>query len=235
MQVIGMYGYVDKYDFVIATARALNIMGKSVLVIDATSDKKYKCIVPTIDNSSEYVTRYADIDFAVGFNSYDSLEKYLSEKNIDLKLYNYVLIDIEDANTYTKFKDLQVDKSYMYIDTNVISVTKNDELVHKMREENPDKELVFSKILYRAYLSRAATNYLEEKINNYAVKWTDEAYDISTDEQDMMVNIDSQFSGLIDLRKHTKTYILYLCEYISRILGDVSSKEVLKEIKRRRN
>ena len=123
----------------------------------------------------------------------------------------------------------------MYIDTNVISVTKNDELVHKMREENPDKELVFSKILYRAYLSRAATNYLEEKINNYAVKWTDEAYDISTDEQDMMVNIDSQFSGLIDLRKHTKTYILYLCEYISRILGDVSSKEVLKEIKRRRN
>ena len=223
MQVIGMYGYVDKYDFVIATARALNIMGKSVLVIDATSDKKYKCIVPTIDNSSEYVTRYADIDFAVGFDSYDSLEKYLSEKNIALKLYNYVLIDI------------QVDKSYMYIDTNVISVTKNDELVHKMREENPDKELVFSKILYRAYLSRAATNYLEEKINNYAVKWTDEAYDISTDEQDMMVNIDSQFSGLIDLRKHTKTYILYLCEYISRILGDVSSKEVLKEIKRRRN
>ena len=90
MQVIGMYGYVDKYDFVIATARALNIMGKSVLVIDATSDKKYKCIVPTIDNSSEYVTRYADIDFAVGFDSYDSLEKYLSEKNIDLKLYNYV-------------------------------------------------------------------------------------------------------------------------------------------------
>ena len=120
-------------------------------------------------------------------------------------------------------------------DTNVLSVAKNDELVHKMREDNPEKELVFSKILYRAYLSRAATNYLEEKINNYAVKWTDEVYDISTDEQDMMVNIDSQFSGLIDIRKHTKTYILYMCEYVSKILGDVSPKEILKEIKRRKN
>ena len=50
-----------------------------------------------------------------------------------------------------------------------------------------------------------------------------------------MVNIDSEFSGLIDLRKHTKTYIMYMCEYISKILGDTTPKEVLKEIKRRRN
>ena len=58
MQIIGMYGYVDKYDFVIATARALNIMGRSVLVIDATSDKKYKYIIPSIDNSEKYVNHY---------------------------------------------------------------------------------------------------------------------------------------------------------------------------------
>ena len=74
---------------------------------------------------------------------------------------------------YSKFKTTPVNKSYMYIDTNVLSVAKNEELVRRMREDNPEKELVFSKILYRAYLSRAATNYLEEKINNYAVKWSD--------------------------------------------------------------
>ena len=123
----------------------------------------------------------------------------------------------------------------MYIDTNVLSVAKNEELVRAMRDDNPEKELVFSKILYRAYLSRAATTYLEDKIANYAVKWTDEVYDISTDEQDMMVNIDSQFSGLIDIRKHTKTYIMYMCEYISKLLGDEDPKTILKEIKRRKN
>jgi hypothetical protein len=145
------------------------------------------------------------------------------------------LLDIENADMYTKFKSAPVSKSYMYIDTNLLSVGKNEELVRKMREENPEKELVFSKILYRAYLSRAATNYLEEKIGNYAVKWTDEVYDISTDEQDVMVNIDSEFSGLIDIRKHTKTYIMYMCEYISKLLGNESPKDIFKEIKRRRN
>ena len=48
MQVVGMYGYVDKYNFVIAVARTINIMDRSVLVIDATSDKKYKYIIPAL-------------------------------------------------------------------------------------------------------------------------------------------------------------------------------------------
>ncbi len=234
MQVMGMYGYVDKYDFVIATARALNIMSKSVLVIDATSDQKYRYIVPTIDNSEKYITQYGEIDFAIGFESYESLEEFLKEKNIDINLYSYVLIDVENADMYSKFKATPVNKSYMYIDTNVLSVAKNEELVRRMREENPDGELLFSKILYRAYLSRAATTYLEDKIANYAVKWSDEVYDISTDEQDMMVNIDSQFSGLIDLRKHSKSYIMFMCEYISKMTGE-NPKDILKEIKRRKN
>ena len=85
MQVIGMYGYVDKYDFIIATARTLNIMDKSVLVIDATSDNKYKYIVPTIDNNTSYITKYCDIDFAVGFESYEALEEFLKEKNIEIR------------------------------------------------------------------------------------------------------------------------------------------------------
>lgn len=235
MQSIGMYGYVDKYDFVIATAKTLEIMGRSVLVIDATSDEKYKYIIPSIDKSQSYLTQYADIDFAIGFNSYEELMNYLNEKGIDIQRYSYVLLDVENYEGYRKFKNLEINKSYMFIDTNVVSVARNEELIRVMRAENPEKELVFSKILYRAYMSRAANNYLEEKIGNYAVRWTDETYEISMDEQDVMVNIDSQYSGLIDIKKHTKTYILYLCEYISRMLGDVSAKEVLKEIKRRKN
>lgn len=235
MQSIGMYGYVDKYDFVIATAKALEIMGRSVLVIDATSDEKYKYIIPSIDKSQSYITQYADIDFAIGFNSYEELMNYLNEKGIDIQRYSYVLLDVENYEGYRKFRNFEVNKSYMFIDTNVVSVARNEELIRVMRAENPEKELVFSKILYRAYMSRAANNYLEEKIGNYAVRWTDEIYEISMDEQDVMVNIDSQYSGLIDIKKHTKTYVLYLCEYISRMLGDVSAKEVLKEIKRRKN
>lgn len=235
MQVVGMYGYVDKYNFVIAVARTISIMDRSVLVIDATSDKKYKYIVPAIENKDEYVTQYGEVDFAIGFNNYEELSNYLQENNIDINKYSYVLIDVESADTYEKFSGLEVNKSYLYIDTNLVSVNKNEELIKKMREKSPEKELLFTKVLYRAYMSRAATEYLEEKIENYGVKWSDEIYDISVDEQDTMVNIDSQYSGLIDVRKHTKTYLYYISEFISKLLGDESSKEILKQIKRRKN
>ena len=70
MQVIGLIGYVDKYDMILNLARAINIMDKSVLVVDATLDRKLKYIVPALDNIGRaYVTQYNNIDFAVGFDS----------------------------------------------------------------------------------------------------------------------------------------------------------------------
>ena len=69
MQVIGLIGYVDKYDFAINLARTLNIMGKSVLVVDATLDRKLKYVIPALTNiGRSYVTQYNGIDFAVGFD-----------------------------------------------------------------------------------------------------------------------------------------------------------------------
>lgn len=235
MRAIGMYGYVDKYDFVIAVAKTINIMSRSVLVIDATADDKYKYIVPAIANTNKYVTQYGEIDFAVGFSSYEELTSYLAENNIDIEKYSYVLLDVENVDKYEKFSGLNIDKSYLFIASNLVSINKNEELVKVMREKNPDANLTFSKVFHRAYMSRGATNYLEEKIANYAVNWTDEVYDISNDEQDNMVNIDSQYSGFIDIRKHTKPYILYLCEFVSKLLGDENSKDILREIKRRKN
>ena len=235
MQALGMYGYVDKYDFVITVAKTLGIMGKSVLVIDATSDEKYRYLIPAIDKSQCYLTQYSEIDFAVGFASYEQLQSYLVERGIDIQRYSYVILDVENYEGYRKFKGLEINKAYMFIDTNVVSVARNDELVRVMRGENPEKELLFTKVLYRAYMSRAANNYLEEKIGNYAVKWTDEVYEVSMDEQDVMINIDSQYSGIVEIKKHTKTFVLYLCEFVSKILEDTSSKDILKEIKRRKN
>ena len=143
MQVVGMYGYVDKYNFVIAVARTINIMDRSVLVIDATSDKKYKYIIPAIENKEKYLTRYGDVDFAIGFENYEELSSYLQENNIDINSYSYVLIDIDNADTYEKFSSLEVNKAYLYIDTNLVSVNKNQEL-----KESKDLMVLKSMLLH---------------------------------------------------------------------------------------
>ena len=221
MRAIGMYGYVDKYDFVMAVAKTITMMGRSVLVVDATSDNKYKYIVPNISNDVRYINQYGEVDFAMGFNSYEELQQYMAEKGMDIEKYSYVLFDVESVDKFKAYASKTMDKSYLFIASNLVSVNKTEEIVRS--------------VYYRSYMTRAANNYLDEKVANYAVNWSDEIYDVSQDEQDTMVNIDSQYSGLIDIRKHTKQYILYLCEFVSKLLGDEDEKTILKEIKRRKN
>lgn len=235
MRAIGMYGYVDKYDLVMAVAKTITIMGRSVLVVDATSDNKYKYIVPSISNDIKYVTQYGEVDFAMGFNSYEDLIQYMNEHGIDIEKYSYVIFDVENVDKYKAFSSKQMDKSYLFIASNLVSVNKTEEIVRSMREYYPENEVVFTRVFYKSYMTRAANNYLEEKVSNYGVKWSDEVYDVSIDEQDNMVNIDSQYSGFIDVRKHTKQYIFYLCDFVSKLMGDEDSKTILKEIKRRKN
>lgn len=235
MQIIGLIGYVDKHDFTMNMAKVLEVMDKSVLVIDATYDKKLKYIVPAIDASADaYISKYSDIDFAVGFEDFSSLEKYMREHEVELEKYDYVLFDIDSADMYKKFKSKEFNRKYMFIDSNVLSVAKNKELVKTMREEMQDDEIKFTKVLYKAYLSRASEEYLENQIALYNVSWHEESYEIMIDDQDKIVDIDSQFCGTIQIRKHTKLYLYVVAEMIGKLL-DEDPKNIIKQIKRRKD
>ena len=251
MQVVGLIGYVDKYDLVMNLAKTISIMGKSVLVIDATLDRKLKYIVPALNNIGRaYVTQYNSIDFAVGFDSIRDVEEYMSEQNIDISLYDFVLIDIDSARSYELFKSRGFDKKYFFINTSVLSVAKNRDIIRAMKvysalyasiskdslycdEENSKLEM--TKILYRTYMSRAANDYFEHKIREYDINWKEPEYEIPLEEQDKLVDIDSQFSGIIDLRKHTKLYLANISDLTAELIGDVNSKNVMSQIKRRKN
>ena len=238
MQVIGLIGYVDKYDLVMNLARTINIMDKSVLVVDATLDRKLKYIVPSLDNIGRaYVTQYNNIDFAVGFGSMHDVENYMAEQSINIALYDFVLIDMDSARSYEFFRTRGLDKVYFFIDTSVLSVAKNREIIKAMKvySNDEDSKLEMSKILYRSYVSRAANDYFEQKIKDYDVTWKEPEYEIPLEEQDKLVDIDSQFSGVIDTRKHTKLYINTLADLTAEIIGDVNAKKVLTQIKRRKN
>lgn len=238
MQVIGLIGYVDKYDMIMNLARTINIMDKSVLVVDATLDRKLKYIVPALDNIGRaYVTQYNNIDFAVGFDSMHDVENYMAEQSINIALYDFVLIDMDSARSYEFFRTRGLDKIYFFIDTSVLSIAKNKEIIKAMRvySNEEDAKLEMTKVLYRSYISRAANDYFEQKIKDYDVVWKEPEYEIPLEEQDKLVDVDSQFSGIIDTRKHTKLYMVTLADLTAEILGDVNAKKVLTQIKRRKN
>lgn len=237
MKVIGLVGYVDKYDFAINLAKSINTMDKSVLVIDATLDRKLKYIVPALDNIGKaYVTQYNNIDFAVGFDSMYDVENYMCEQSINIGLYDYVIIDIDSPRTYEFFRTRGIDKTYFFIHTDVLAVAKNKDIVKAIKIYNPDDvDSKITKVIFKDYMSRTAENYFEKQVEAYNIKWDENLYEIFMDERDKVANTDSQFSGLIDLRKHTPMYLNMLSEITANIIGETSYKEVLKKIKRRKD
>lgn len=237
MQVIGLVGYMDKYDFVINLARTINIMDKSVLVVDATLDQKLKYVVPALDNiGRSYVTQYNNIDFAVGFNSMHDIENYMIEQGININLYDHILIDIDSPKGFELFRTRGIDKTYLFLDTTVLSISKNKELVKAMRVYTQQGDnLELSRVWFKAYLSRASQEYFDKQIEEYNAKWIEPEYEIPEDEKDKLENIDSQLSGIIDIKKHSKMYITTIADMTAEIVEDVNSKMVLNKIKRRRD
>lgn len=237
MKVIGLIGYVDKYDFAINLAKSINIMNKSVLVVDATLDSKLKYIVPSLDNIGKaYVTQYNNIDFAVGFDSMYDIENYMCEQSINIGLYDYIIIDIDSPKTYEFFRTRGIDKTYFFIHTDVLAVAKNKDIIKAIKVYNPDEAgIKMTKVIFKDYMSRAAEDYFEKQIEGYNIKWDENLYEMFMDERDKVVNTDSQFSGIIDLKKHTTPYLNVISEITANILEDVSYKEVLKQIKRRKD
>ena len=55
MKIIGAIGYVDKVGIITNLAKVLNYAGKTVLVIDATSEKRYKYAIPALAGSRKDV------------------------------------------------------------------------------------------------------------------------------------------------------------------------------------
>ena len=235
MPVIGLIGYVDKYDFAINLAKTISIMNKSVLVVDATLDRKLKYIVPALNNIGKaYVTQYNNIDFAVGFDSMHDVENYMCDQGINIGLYDYIIIDMDSPRSYEFFRTRGIDKMYFFITTSVLSVAKDREIIKAIRVYNQD-EIKMTKVLHKSFISRAAEDYFESQISDYNVNWQEPTYEIPDDEIDRQANTDSQFSGIIGIKKHSKIYISTIADMTAEIVDDVTSKEVIKEIKRRKD
>ncbi|MNP13188.1 hypothetical protein D3C76_1054580 [compost metagenome] len=164
------------------------------------------------------------------------LENYTAEQRINISLYDYIIIDIDNPKSYEFFRARGIDKTYFFIDTSVISMGKNAEILKAMKIYNTSGEaLKMTKVLYKSYLTRASENYFVNKISEFDVIWNSPEYEIPNEDQDRIANVDSQISGIIDIKKHTRTFIQTIADLTAEILGDVNARDVMKEIKRRRD
>lgn len=232
-EVIALAGYVNKTDFVINLAKTISSMGKTVLVVDGTFEDRMKYTVPSlVVSEKEYVTQYDSIDFAVGFKNMHDVENYICKRELNIALYDYILLDIDNPEDYENFRTRGINKTYFFVEYSNISMSKNAELLKTMMIYKPlDRKLELTKVLFKYYITRASEKYYENKLINFAIDWDENSYELTYEDQDRIADIEAQHSGIIDIMRHTKAFITLVAEIGADILKDVTSSELKKEIK----
>lgn len=219
MKLIGFIGYSEKIDLVCSYAKVINMLGKTTLVIDATLVKKYKYCIPSIESRDDaFLTRYDGVDYAVGFESMNDVENYLCDNKVNINLYDYIIVDIDDAKQYEFFRTKVFDKRYFVFDTNIIALKKNKEIIEAVKiynkENIKEENNKIKKILYRAYMTRASEKYFNNELEKDSDMFEENYLELLDDEQDKMLFLDSLISGYMNLKKHSKMFITTLCELI---------------------
>ncbi|MDD2627425.1 MAG: hypothetical protein PHR25_02675 [Clostridia bacterium] len=234
-EVIALAGYVNKTDYIINLAKAINYMNKSVLVVDGTLEKRLKYTIPSLnenDKNEGYVTQYDSIDFAVGFNSMHDIENYICKRELNIGLYDYILIDIDNSEAFENMRARGINKMYFFVEYSNISIARNIELLKTLMIYKPiDKKLELTKVLFRHYTTRTSQEYYENKLMNFAIEWNENSFVLTYDDQDRIADIEAQQSGIIDIMRHTKQFVTLIAEMGADILKDVTSSELRKEIK----
>ena len=102
MKKIAFIGGYDKTDLIVQVAKILTVLGKKVVVIDATTNQKAKYIIPVINPTTTYVTEFEDFDVAVGFEDLLQINEYLMEEDVN-EAYDIALIDVDSSEIFENF------------------------------------------------------------------------------------------------------------------------------------
>ncbi len=239
MKVIGFIGYVDKTDFLITVSKMLTICNKKVLMFDGTLEQKLRYMMPSIENIMQpHITNFDGLYGAVNFKSLGHFEKYTTERNINIDEYDYMIVDIDNPQSYQEFRKRGFDKMYFFFEHSPVSIAKNMDLLKAMFNfKLPEQEIKMTKVIYKLYLTRASETYFESKFNEYDVKWENEPFEVPEDQMDKIASIENNFAGSIEFKKFTSGFKVAAMELTAQLLGENQIgfvKKTVKEYERRK-
>lgn len=201
MKNICFIGAFDKLDLILYVAKILNCMNKKILIIDSTQLQKAKYIVPTINPTKSYITRYEDIDIAVGFDSYENIEKYIGYTEEQKMNYDYALVNIDDQEKFQNFNNQDTLKNYFVTSFELYSIRKGLETIAKI-----EKPVKVTKVLFSREINENDNYYLDYLALGYKIEWEENRINFPYETSDIEAMIENQKSFKIGIKGLSQAY-----------------------------
>lgn len=226
MKKIGFVGFYDKTDTIIYVAKILTMLGKKVLVVDATVNQKARYVVPVINPTMSYVTEFEEIDIAVGFKNIEMIKQYLGLQETEKMEYDIVMIDADRMETIQSFTLNDADKNYFVTSFDLYSLKKGLEAINLLPEP-----LQMTKILFSKDMLKEEDEYLNFLARDSKVKWGDHKIYFPITIEDLNVIAENQRVEKIKFKKLSESYKDSLQYVAEEIADDASANEIRKAIK----
>lgn len=223
MKKIGFIGAFDKTDLIVYVAKILTEAEKRVLIIDTTVLEKARYIVPAIAPTKFYVTEFEKIDIAVGFDNFESLNKYLGNIELD---YDIILLDIDSAEMFDVFNMENAEKLYFVTAFDNFSLRKGIEIVGNIKSK-----VKMVKILFERDIIEENDEYLDLLSLTSPIEWEKEKLYFPYDQGDLSAIIENQRVAKIKFRNLSDQYRDSLYMLAQEIIPEVKPGIIRKIMK----
>ena len=224
MEQIGFIGSYDKKDLLLNVGTVLTNLGKSVLIVDATSVQRMRYVVPNVstNQSFTFVSEYSKIDVALGFMNLNGVAQYL-RKNLN---YDYILIDCDNPQTMNSFGITSMKKIFFVTSYEQYDMMKGAETLRYVQ-----LPIEVIKVISTTNMVDAEDKLLNSKVANSNIKWSNKRIEFSDLDVDRKAILKNQFSRQISFKSFSKDYKQWI-EYLINIITDntVDAGRIIKKI-----
>lgn len=228
MEKINFIGAYDKTDSIMYIAKILTEMKKKVIIVDATITQKTKYVIPTIDNRSEYIANYANIDFAIGFTNYNDIKTYLGMPQSAAFTYDYMLIDIDNSDLLNNFDVYSSKKNYFVTSFDLYALKKGVEVLKRL-----SLPVEIMKVYFSNLMSQSEDDYFNYIATGCRVKWNQDKIYFPLLNEDLDVIKENQRLSKIRFKGLSNEYKTSLIEWTQDICGDSNGvKKACRQIER---
>ena len=201
MKNICFIGAFDKLDLILYLAKIIKGLGKNVVVVDATQLQKARYIVPTISPTKSYITRFEDIDIAIGFDSYEEIERYIGFTEDQKMKYDFALVNIDDGEVFENFNNEDTLKNYFVTSFELYSIRKGLETIKQIQ-----KPIKITKLLFSREINQEDNYYLEYLSLGYKIIWEENTMNFPYLTEDYEVMVENQKNFKIKTKGLSQQY-----------------------------